>query len=91
MLPQVILHNAVYVDGHRIGFAADIELFYGLALRWNPDAVLVGGTIFTSDIPVLDKDESVFAPPRTTARDTRPLPGIADGRGRVQSWHLIRQ
>jgi 2,5-diamino-6-(ribosylamino)-4(3H)-pyrimidinone 5'-phosphate reductase len=44
MLPRVILHTAVSLNGRITNFPADppLELYHTLAARWNPDAILFG-------------------------------------------------
>ncbi len=42
MLPVVIIHNAVSVDGRTDWFSPDIEKFYELTNIWNEDATLAG-------------------------------------------------
>jgi 2,5-diamino-6-(ribosylamino)-4(3H)-pyrimidinone 5'-phosphate reductase len=40
MLPRVILHNAVSLDGRIDWLTPDVGLFYELASRWKEDATL---------------------------------------------------
>ena len=42
MLPHVIIHNVVSLDGRNSGFEPDLGLFYGLIGEWREDATLVG-------------------------------------------------
>ena len=42
MLPWVILHNGISVDGRMDWFIGDIGLYYELAERWKADAMLSG-------------------------------------------------
>ena len=96
MLPKVILHTATSLDGRITGFPADLELFYGLAARWNPDAVIFGSeTVLAAvrDNPALEapaEHEEMFRPPDGSP-DPRPLLVIADSRGRVRCWDAIRK
>jgi 2,5-diamino-6-(ribosylamino)-4(3H)-pyrimidinone 5'-phosphate reductase len=96
MLPKVILHTATSLDGRITGFPADLELYYALAARWNPDAVLFGSeTVLAAvrDNPVLavpPEHEEMFRPPDGEP-DPRPLLVIADSRGRVRCWDAIRR
>ena len=47
MLPRVILHIAVSLDGRYDWFTPDIGLFHELAGRWHEDITLAGAnTIF---------------------------------------------
>ena len=42
MIPRVIIHNAVSVDGRIDNFDVDMGLYYELAKTWKEDATLVG-------------------------------------------------
>ena len=92
MLPRVILHNAVSVDGRTDWFMPDIGLFYELAGTWKEDATLAGSeTICKPTEPIPPEDDSVFTPPVVAPDDRRPLLVIPDSRGRVRHWHALRQ
>lgn len=97
MLPKVILHTAASVDGRITNFAADLELYYGLAAQWNPDAVLFGsGTVLAAvrgnpALEVPPGHDEIFTPPPDTKDDPRPLLVIADSRGQVRCWDAIRR
>ncbi len=96
MLPKVILHIATSLDGRITNFPADLETYYALAARWNPDAILFGSeTVLTAvrDNPSLEvppEHEEMFRPPEGV-KDPRPLLVIADSRGRVRCWDAIRK
>jgi len=84
------------LDGRITNFPADLDLYYSLAARWNPDAVLFGSeTVLAAvrDNPALEvppEHEEMFMPPKS-APDPRPLLVIADSRGRVRCWDAIRK
>jgi 2,5-diamino-6-(ribosylamino)-4(3H)-pyrimidinone 5'-phosphate reductase len=96
MIPKVILHIATSLDGRIRNFPADYELYYSLAARWNPDAILFGSeTVLAAirDNPSLEvppEHEEMFRPPDGSP-DPRPLLVIADSRGRVRCWDAIRK
>lgn len=96
MLPRVILHIATSLDGRITNFPADLETYYALAARWNPDAILFGSeTVLAAvrDNPSLEvppEHEEMFRPPEG-GKDPRPLLVIADSRGRVRCWDAIRK
>lgn len=96
MMPKVILHTATSLDGRITSFPADLETYYGLAARWNPDAILFGSeTVIAAvrDNPALEvppDHEEMFRPPEGSP-DPRPLLVIADSRGRVRCWDAIRK
>ncbi|HJX56405.1 MAG TPA: RibD family protein [Methanoregula sp.] len=97
MLPRVILHTAMSLDGRITNFPADLELYYTLAARWNPDAILCGSeTVLAAyrqdpsrEVP--PEHEQRFSPPLNTEADPRPLLVIPDSRGRVRCWDAIRK
>ena len=91
MLPYVILHNAISLDGRVSGFDANIGLYYELVSTWKEDATLVGADTLLNapdEIPV--EDDSAFQPWLCEAADTRPLLVIPDSHGRVRSWHYLK-
>jgi 2,5-diamino-6-(ribosylamino)-4(3H)-pyrimidinone 5'-phosphate reductase len=97
MLPKVILHTATSLDGRITNFPADLEIYYGLAAQWNPDAILFGSeTILAAvradpSLEVPPEHAEMFAPPKDAKTDPRPLLVIADSRGRVRCWDTIRK
>ena len=97
MVPRVILHTAMSLDGRITGFPADLELYYTLAAQWNPDAILFGSeTVLAAcrENPLLEvppEHEEMFTPPKDAEKDPRPLLVIADSRGRVRCWDAIRK
>ena len=97
MLPKVILHTAMSLDGRITDFPADLGLYYGLAAQWNPGAVLFGSETVLAAAradPLLEvppEHEEMFAPPKAVNEDPRPLLVIADSRGRVRCWDKIRK
>lgn len=96
MIPRVILHTAASLDGRITGFPADLETYYALAARWNPDAILFGSeTVLAAvcDNPALEvppEHEEMFRPPEGSP-DPRPLLVIADSRGKIRCWDAIRR
>ncbi len=91
MLPYVILHNAVSVDGRILGFAADIALYYDLAARFEADCVLAGSNTALAAAAMFPQETAALedAPlPEKISGDPRPLLAVPDSRGRIQNWHL---
>jgi 2,5-diamino-6-(ribosylamino)-4(3H)-pyrimidinone 5'-phosphate reductase len=97
MLPRVILHIAMSLDGRIANFPADLELYYLLAARWKPDAILFGSeTVLEASrqdppLEVPPEHEEIFRPLEHADSDYRPLMVIADSRGRVRCWDAIRK
>jgi len=92
MLPRVILHNSVSVDGRVDWFTPDIGLHYELASRFGAHAHLAGSdTILSADEETPPEDGAVFEPPERIPNDSRPLLVVPDSRGRVRTWHALRR
>jgi 2,5-diamino-6-(ribosylamino)-4(3H)-pyrimidinone 5'-phosphate reductase len=94
MLPRVILHNEVSLDGRFDWIAPDLGQFYELASCWNEDATLAGSETMLGGYP----EEQLSAEDAETAGmaekdpdDRRPLLVIPDSRGRLRCWHLLRR
>jgi 2,5-diamino-6-(ribosylamino)-4(3H)-pyrimidinone 5'-phosphate reductase len=94
MLPRVVMFNEISVDGRIDGFSVDMGRYYGLAARWEADAMLSGSnTLLNAYGPEesLEVDDSAFEPPSRDPEDTRQLLVVADSRGRLRSWHRLRK
>ncbi len=96
MIPKVIIHVAVSLDGHIDRFTPETiaslySLYYELASRWKEDATLAGAdTILLSSENVPDDDANASEPQNVDPNDTRPILVIPDSRGRVRIWHYLR-
>ena len=91
MLPRIILHNAISLDGRINGFPIDLRQYYELAATWKEDATLAGSQTFlsaASEAP--PEDKSAFLPPEVDPHDHRPLLVIPDSRGRIRTWHYLK-
>jgi 2,5-diamino-6-(ribosylamino)-4(3H)-pyrimidinone 5'-phosphate reductase len=91
MLPRVILHNAVSLDGKIDGFPVDLQQYYELVSTWKEDATLAGSDTFlsaASEAP--PEDESALLQPRVDPSDRRPILAVPDSRGRIRTWHYLR-
>ena len=92
MLPRVILHNSISLDGRIEGFMPDIGLHYEIVARQPAEAYMAGSdTLLASAQEAPPEDESAFDPPPSDPTDTRPLLVVPDSRGRVRCWHYLRQ
>ena len=71
MMPYIITHNAVSIDGRLDWIEPDLGLYYKIASECNEDATLVGsGTMLAA--PTDDKKEkSVFEKPSYDPDDNR--------------------
>lgn len=91
MLPRVIIHNTVSLDGRMDWITPDLEIYYELAMRWNEDATLVGcDTLLNPPEEIPPETEKAFEQPKVVPGDTRPLLVVPDSRGRFRGWHFMK-
>jgi len=73
MLPKVILHNSVSLDGSLTNFEPNMGLHYQIAGKYNADAHLIGSNtvkvgveLYGGDVPLEEKQD--FAKPERSER-----------------------
>jgi len=77
------LYNAVSVDGRITGFAADMETYYGEAMSWPTDAVLISSeTILVSEEGFDLEDRR---PTRERMKKEGVLVVVPDSHGRIKN------
>lgn len=92
MLPRVILHNAVSVDGRIDWFTADVELFYELVSGWKEDATLAGSeTLLKAYQDAQEESEDDSEAPEKGKDDSKPLLIVPDSRGRIRNWRQLKK
>ncbi|HPS88845.1 MAG TPA: hypothetical protein PLC35_02535 [Methanosarcina vacuolata] len=86
MIPKVIIHNSISLDGSTTGFEANIGVHYKILSSYLPDAMIVGsntaktGTqFFCEKIP--PEEEADFKKPEIHPDDPRAYWLIADSKG----------
>lgn len=97
MLPRLVIHNSISLDGSTTGFDANLDVHYGILGSYEPDAMIVGsntakvGTqFFCEKIPPEDKED--FKKPDIHPDDTRAYWMIADSRGTLEGlMHVFRR
>lgn len=97
MLPRLVIHNSISLDGSTTGFTANLEVHYGILGSYEPDAMIVGsntaktGTqFFCEKIP--PEEESDFQKPEIHPDDTQAYWMIADSRGVLEGlMHVFRR
>ena len=93
--PHVICYLAVSLDGRLDGFEPDLERYYGIAARFEVDAILSGSETSVVAIEKYGGCENAYdegaAPERAGPGDPRPLLAIVDGRGRVRRWSVFQE
>lgn len=97
MLPKLVIHNSISLDGSTTGFNANLEVHYGIMGSYEPDAMIVGsntaktGTEFFCD-KIPPEEESDFKKPDIHPDDTRAYWMIADSRGILEGlMHVFRR
>ncbi|MDD1718817.1 MAG: dihydrofolate reductase family protein [Methanoregulaceae archaeon] len=87
MIPEVIIHNSVSLDGSLTGFEPDLELHYSIARDYRPDMHLIGSNtvragiaMFGGEVP--PEGETDFQ--RPDRDQTLPAWVIMDTRGSLQ-------
>lgn len=97
MIPKVIIHNSISLDGSTTGFEANIEVHYKILSSYQPDAMIVGsntaktGTkFFCEKIP--PEEELDFKKPEIQPDDPRAYWLIADSKGTLEGlMHVFRR
>lgn len=90
MLPKVIIHSGISVDGRIEGYRGDVWTYYRLAGAFRADMVLEGADTaahWDEDIP--PEEPSDFQRPSNP--ENKPLKAIPDSRGRLRNWHVHRR
>jgi 2,5-diamino-6-(ribosylamino)-4(3H)-pyrimidinone 5'-phosphate reductase len=97
MLPKLIIHNSISIDGSTTGFEANVIIHYKILSSFQPDAMIVGsntaktGTQFFCD-KIPPEEESDFLKPEIQPDDTRAHWLIADSRGVLEGLlHVFRR
>lgn len=89
MLPRVLVHTAVSVDGRTVGLDVDMGQFYGVVADWGADCMLTGAdTIVLA--PEYEPDDP-SAPAPEVGPSSAHLLAVVDSRGRVRNWRWLKQ
>lgn len=97
MLPRLVIHNTISLDGSTTGFTANLDVHYGILGIYEPDAMIIGsntarvGTqFFCEKIP--PEEEADFKKPEIQPDDTRAYWMIADSKGILEGMmHVFRR
>ena len=93
ILPKIILHNTISLDGSLRGFEANLNMHYSIASSLKVDAYLVGSQT------ILDASDEIPPEPETEEKeriydpeDIRPFWVVVDSRSRLKGLlHFYRQ
>jgi 2,5-diamino-6-(ribosylamino)-4(3H)-pyrimidinone 5'-phosphate reductase len=92
MLPYVILHTGISVDG-RIDWGLDSDNpYYELVPRFQADTDISGSnTILTAQIPEDPQKELGLVYDEWIQKPFRPRLAIVDSKGRIKNWEAIKK
>jgi 2,5-diamino-6-(ribosylamino)-4(3H)-pyrimidinone 5'-phosphate reductase len=87
VMPRIVLHNEVSLDGRMDWFTPDIGQYYELAATWPVDAILAGSETILS-APDQSSDADMTKPEVGGHQEDPSLPllVVPDSRGRIQNW-----
>jgi 2,5-diamino-6-(ribosylamino)-4(3H)-pyrimidinone 5'-phosphate reductase len=82
MLPYVVIHNAVSIDGRMDHLNVNMELYYSLISTWKEDLTLCGSeTMLKAELDAWEHDGST--------NPSCPLLAVVDSRGRFRKWSKV--
>ncbi|MGC9394524.1 MAG: RibD family protein [Anaerolineae bacterium] len=90
MVPKIILHTEVSVDGRMDWMLDNNFLYYRMIADWKLDAMLSGSTTMLAAYPEPDTPEMQAAPPPEKAPGLQRLL-VVDSRGRLRCWRQMQQ
>lgn len=93
MLPKIIIHNTISLDGSYTEINADMELHYSIAATFGAQAYLAGSnTVKSASVKIPAEKKSDFKKPEIDKNDPRPYWVVADSRGQLQGMlHFFRR
>ena len=95
MLPKVIVHNSISLDGSLTSFEPNMQLHYEIAVRYKPDAHLIGSNTIKAGIKlygdeVPQEEEKDFKKPKR--KKSLPYWVIPDTKGKLKDLlHTCRR
>jgi 2,5-diamino-6-(ribosylamino)-4(3H)-pyrimidinone 5'-phosphate reductase len=94
MLPDIIIHNSISLDGALINFKVNMGLHYQIAGRYKPDAHLIGSNTIKTGLEtegvVLSEDKNDFI--KTDKNKNIPYWVIPDTKGILSNnLHVLRR
>ena len=90
MLPKVIVHTEVSVDGRMDWLPGDGFLYYRLIGAWDIDAMLSGSGTMAAAYPAPDREADLVAqPPEKPAGLQRMV--VVDSQARLRCWRQMQR
>lgn len=93
MLPRVIIHNGVSVDGRMDWFDVDLGLYYGLAGQLGAEAILSGSQTMLAGLDAAVEDMAATGPsqsPQEDIKDERGVMVVVDSQGQLRKLHHFK-
>ena len=88
MLPKVILHSEVTVDGRMDWMLDDGFLYYRVMDRFPPHAMLSGSATMLAAFPTPDSEADLATSPLEKPEGLLPIV-VVDSKGQIKSWRQI--
>ncbi|MBN2600303.1 MAG: dihydrofolate reductase family protein [Candidatus Thermoplasmatota archaeon] len=95
MMPKVIIHNSISIDGSLTSFEPNMELHYRIAGMFKPDMHLIGSHTITAGVELYEdgippEDASDFKKPKR--KKTLPAWVLVDSKGTLEGLlHTCRR
>ena len=93
MLPRVIIHNGVSVDGRMDWFDGDLGLYYGLAAQLEAEAILSGSQTMLAGLDAAIEEMAAMEPSQSPQEDTEDERGVmvvVDSQGQLGKLHHLK-
>jgi 2,5-diamino-6-(ribosylamino)-4(3H)-pyrimidinone 5'-phosphate reductase len=90
MLPKVIVHTEVSVDGRMDWLPDDGFLYYRLIGAWDIDAMLSGSGTMAAAYPTPDREADLAAPPPEKPAGLQRMI-VVDSQARLRCWRQMQQ
>lgn len=93
MLPHVVIHNAVSVDGRIDHLQFDIAKYYEIAGTFGADCALTGSETILRSMETYGIPPDSEAPqslPQFDPDDERSLLVVVDSKGQIRTWQYLR-
>jgi len=93
MLPRVILHIGVSVDGRIDWGQDDVGLYYELAARWNAEAMLSGSNTMLAAYAGQETppEADLASGPKELHPLHVPFLVVVDSRGQIRNWPVVQR